>query len=92
MLSGRHLGYCEGELCRIEGAVGAEYIEGTKMRYPLGGAYGRTLDGTLRRRIGASEGLRQGMKGLDIGGGGPRANCIELLIVEHGYNSSEAVQ
>jgi hypothetical protein len=53
MLSGRHLGYCEGELCRIEGAVGAEYIEGTKMRYPLGGAYGRNWmelsEGVLER-------------------------------------------
>jgi hypothetical protein len=62
-----HLRNCEGELCRIEDVVGAEYIEETKMRNPLGGAYGRTPDGTLRRRIGSSEGLRQGLRkvGMD---------------------------
>jgi hypothetical protein len=34
----RDSGYCEGELCCIESAVGAEYIGG-KRRYPPGGAH-----------------------------------------------------
>jgi hypothetical protein len=36
-------GYCEGELCPIESAVGADYIVGGKMRQPLGGTYSRML-------------------------------------------------
>jgi hypothetical protein len=37
-----HSGYCEGGLCCIESAVGAQYIGG-KMRPPPGDAYGRML-------------------------------------------------
>jgi hypothetical protein len=38
LASASHSGYCEGELCCIESAVGAEYIGG-KRRHPPGGAH-----------------------------------------------------
>jgi hypothetical protein len=58
------------------------------MRHPLGGAYGRTPSGISDGVLAADGGGRAGQKEADVGGGGLRASCMELLIVEHSCNLS----